>query len=79
MVFASPKVWLLIAIFFCLHCANSTLIFWLPTLLRDACLKTMMQIGWIAAGAYLCGATRLMRLAASSAPKRKSVGTLRLW
>jgi sugar phosphate permease len=35
-LFGNPMVWLLIAVFFCLLCANSTLTFWIPTVIREA-------------------------------------------
>lgn len=54
--FTNPKVWLLIAIFFCLLCANSTLTFWIPTIIKDVGFSNPMAVGWIAAVAYLCGA-----------------------
>jgi nitrate/nitrite transporter NarK len=53
-------VWLLIAIFFCLLCANSTLTFWIPTVIKDVGVSTPMAVGWIAAVAYLCGAAGMI-------------------
>ncbi|WP_250494884.1 MFS transporter [Caballeronia sp. GAWG1-1] len=54
------KVWLLIAIFFCLLCANSTLTFWIPTIIKDVGFISPIAVGWIAAVAYLCGAAGMI-------------------
>lgn len=70
-VFASARVWLLIAIFFCLLCANSALTFWIPTIIRDAGYNTPMMIGWIAAGAYVFGAAGMILVGAHSDRKKE--------
>ncbi|MFD1559749.1 MFS transporter [Paraburkholderia silviterrae] len=59
-LFRNPKVWLLIAIFFCLLCANSALTFWIPTIIRDAGFGSTFVIGWIAAFAYVFGAAGMI-------------------
>jgi nitrate/nitrite transporter NarK len=59
-LFGNPTVWLLIAVFFCLLCANSTLTFWIPTVIRDAGFQSPMQVGWIAGAAYLLGAAGMV-------------------
>lgn len=64
--FTNPKVWLLIAIFFCLLCANSTLTFWIPTIIKDVGFGNPMAVGWIAALAYLCGAVGMIANGAHS-------------
>jgi len=64
--FTSRKVWLLIAIYFCLLCANSTLTFWIPTIIKDVGFSTPMAVGWIAAVAYLCGAIGMIANGAHS-------------
>lgn len=64
--FTNPKVWLLIAIFFCLLCANSTLTFWIPTIIKDVGFGNPMVVGWIAAVAYLCGAIGMIANGAHS-------------
>ncbi|ANA31925.1 Putative metabolite transport protein NicT [Ralstonia mannitolilytica] len=64
--FTSRKVWLLIAIFFCLLCANSTLTFWIPTIIKDVGFGNPMAVGWIAAVAYLCGAIGMITNGAHS-------------
>jgi len=59
-LFTNRKVWLLIAIFFCLLCANSTLTFWIPTVIKEVGYTAPMAVGWIAALAYLCGAAGMI-------------------
>ncbi|GAB3625342.1 MFS transporter [Pandoraea terrae] len=71
-LFANPKVWLLIAIFFCLLCANSTLTFWIPTIVKEVGFATPMAVGWVAALAYLCGAIGMIANGAHS-DKRNEV------
>ena len=58
-VFTNPRVWLLIAIFFCLLWANSTLTFWAPSILSEAGFGPT-AVGWIAGGAYLVGAAGMI-------------------
>jgi MFS family permease len=58
-VFASPRVWLMIVIFFCLLWANSTLTFWAPTIIAEAGFGAA-QVGWIAGAAYLVGAAGMI-------------------
>jgi sugar phosphate permease len=58
-VFTNPKVWLLIAIFFCLLWANSTLTFWAPSIISEAGFSAS-EVGWIAGGAYLVGAAGMI-------------------
>jgi D-galactonate transporter len=65
-LFTNRKVWLLIAIFFCLLCANSTLTFWIPTIIKDLGVSAPMAVGWIAAVAYLCGAVGMIANGAHS-------------
>lgn len=48
------KVWLLVLIFFCLLCANSTLTFWAPTVVKEVGFADTMTLGLIVALAYLC-------------------------
>ena len=55
-VFSNARVWLLIAIYFCLIAANSTLTFWMPSVIRDVGFTTPTAVGWIAGLIYLCGA-----------------------
>ncbi|MDR3100966.1 MAG: MFS transporter [Paraburkholderia sp.] len=59
-LFSNSKVWLLIAIFFCLLCANSALTFWIPTIIRDSGFGSTFVIGWLAAFAYVFGAAGMI-------------------
>ena len=52
----SGRIWLLILIFFCIIAANSALTFFGPTLVREVGFTNPATVGWIMAGAYLCGA-----------------------
>lgn len=66
LLFRNPKVWLLIAIFFSLLCANSALTFWIPTIIRDAGFGSTFVIGWMAAFAYVFGAAGMILSGARS-------------
>jgi sugar phosphate permease len=55
-----PKVWQLIAIYFCIILANSTLTFWGPTAVAVVGFTNPSTIGWIMAGAYLFGAAGMI-------------------
>ena len=50
------KIWLLIGIYFCIIAANSSLTFYGPTLVKEVGFTNPLAVGWIMAGAYLCGA-----------------------
>lgn len=52
----SGRIWLLILIFFCVIAANSALTFFGPTLVKEVGFTNPATVGWIMAGAYLCGA-----------------------
>src|ERR1700722_7196553 len=60
------KVWLLVLIFFCLLCANSTLTFWAPTVVKEVGFADPMILGLIVALAYLCGAAGMVAIGAHS-------------
>jgi len=60
------KVWLLVLIFFCLLCANSTLTFWAPTVIKEVGFADPMVLGLIVALAYLCGAAGMIAIGAHS-------------
>jgi nitrate/nitrite transporter NarK len=47
-------------------CANSTLTFWIPTIIKDLGVSAPMAVGWIAAVAYLCGAVGMIANGAHS-------------
>jgi D-galactonate transporter len=54
------RVWLLVLIYFCLLCANSTLTFFAPSIIREVGFTTPQAVGWIAAVAYLVGAAGMI-------------------
>ncbi|WP_326535248.1 MFS transporter [Pseudorhodoferax sp.] len=54
------KIWLLILIFFCIIAANSSLTFYGPTLVKEIGFTNPLTVGWIMAGAYLCGAAGMI-------------------
>lgn len=51
----SPSMWTLIAIFFCVVAGNATLVFYGPSLVREAGVTDITTLGWIMSGIYLCG------------------------
>ncbi|TDS75397.1 MFS transporter [Comamonas sp. JUb58] len=59
-LFKNPMVWLVTAVFFCLLCANSTLTFWMPTVIHEAGFSSPMQVGWIAGAIYFLGAAGMI-------------------
>jgi len=71
-VFSNPRVWLLIAIYFCLIAANSTLTFWMPSVIRDVGFTTPTAVGWVAGLIYLCGAVGMI-WNGSHSDKRKEI------
>jgi MFS family permease len=56
----NPKIWLMVAIYFCVIAANSALTFFAPTLVKALGYTSTIQIGWIMAGIYLLGATGMI-------------------
>ncbi|MEO7953751.1 MAG: MFS transporter [Polaromonas sp.] len=54
------KIWLMIAIYFCIIAANSSLTFYGPTLVKEVGFTSPMAVGWIMAAAYLCGAAGMI-------------------
>ncbi len=54
------RIWLLILVFFCIIAANSALTFYGPTLVKEVGFTNPAAIGWIMAGAYLCGAAGMI-------------------
>lgn len=54
------RIWLLILIFFCIIAANSALTFYGPTLVKEVGFTNPATVGWIMAGAYLCGAAGMI-------------------
>ncbi len=56
----SGRIWLLIAVFFCIIAANSSLTFYGPTLVKEAGFASPVAVGWIMAAAYLFGAAGMI-------------------
>lgn len=54
------KIWILIAIYFCIVAANSSLTFYGPTLVKEVGFTSPLAVGWIMAIAYLCGAAGMI-------------------
>jgi D-galactonate transporter len=50
------KLWSLVAIFFCIIAANSTLTFWAPTIVRDMGVSDSLHVGLLIGVVYLFGA-----------------------
>lgn len=51
----SPSMWVMIGIFFCIVAGNATLVFYGPSLVREAGVTDLTNLGWIMSGIYLCG------------------------
>src|SRR5436190_10253813 len=56
----SGRIWLMIAIYFCIIAANSSLTFYGPTLVKEVGFTNPATVGWIMAAAYLCGAAGMI-------------------
>lgn len=54
------RIWLMIAIYFCIIAANSSLTFYGPTLVKEVGFTSPLAVGWIMAAAYLCGAAGMI-------------------
>jgi len=54
------KIWLMILIYFCIIAANSSLTFYGPTLVKEVGFTNPLDVGWIMAAAYLCGAAGMI-------------------
>ncbi|WP_312524857.1 MFS transporter [Paracoccus sp. (in: a-proteobacteria)] len=52
---SSPTMWALIMIFFCIVAGNSTLVFYGPSLIKEAGITDLSSLGWVMSGIYLCG------------------------
>lgn len=48
-------MWALIMIFFCIVAGNSTLVFYGPSLIKEAGVTSLSSLGWVMSGIYLCG------------------------
>jgi D-galactonate transporter len=67
---ASPRLWLLAAIYFCIALGNLGLAFWMPTLVKEAGVQSLGTVGLLTAIPYLC-ATVVMILVGRSADTRR--------
>lgn len=54
------KIWLMIGVYFCIIAANSSLTFYGPSLVKEVGFTSPLAVGWIMAGAYLCGAAGMI-------------------
>ena len=61
----SPLVWLLAVINFT-FLAGVTLVFWMPSMLREAGVKDTMQIGWMVAAPYALAVVGMLALGRTS-------------
>lgn len=52
----NPKLWALVAIYFCIIAANSTLTFWAPTIVKEMGVSNSLHIGLLIGLAYFFGA-----------------------
>jgi len=69
---ADGRLWLLIAIFFCIIAANSGLTFWGPSVVRELGVSDPASLGWIIALVYLLGGAGMILNGASSDRARES-------
>jgi cyanate permease len=52
-VLRSPSVWILSFIYFCIEAGVYSINFWLPTIIRESGISSVMAIGWLSAIPYL--------------------------
>lgn len=55
-----PRIYGFAAVYFCLISGLYTVSFWLPTLLRDAGVKNLVLVGWLAAIPYLAAIAAML-------------------
>ncbi|MDB5850966.1 MAG: transporter [Rhodoferax sp.] len=51
----NPRVWVLIMVFFCIVAGNATLVYYGPSVVREAGVTDLKTLGWVMAGIYGCG------------------------
>ncbi|EJN08145.1 MFS transporter [Herbaspirillum sp. YR522] len=51
----NSRIWLLIAVFFCIIAGNATLVFYGPSLVREVGFTDIKTLGWVMGGIYACG------------------------
>ncbi|TWC69531.1 MFS transporter [Herbaspirillum sp. SJZ099] len=49
------KIWVLIAVFFCIIAGNATLVYYGPSLVKEVGFTDIKTLGWIMGGIYACG------------------------
>jgi sugar phosphate permease len=54
------RLWMLVAIYFCIIAANSSLTFFGPSVVKEAGFTNPATIGWIMSLSYLCGAAGMI-------------------
>lgn len=59
-VFSQPRVWLLTAIYFCMIAGFYTVGFWLPTLVRQAGVTDVLEVGMLSAIPYAAAAATMI-------------------
>ncbi|HEY0288341.1 MAG TPA: MFS transporter [Pseudomonas sp.] len=59
-VFGQPRIWLLTAIYFCMIAGFYTVGFWLPTLVQQAGVTDVLQIGLLTAIPYAAAAATML-------------------
>jgi MFS family permease len=65
-VFLDRRVWLMCWIFFCCAMGQYALTFWMPTLIKTAGIKSILNIGLVTAVPYLATAATMVLLGASA-------------
>lgn len=70
-VVRDPRVYGFAAVYFCLISGLYTVSYWLPTLLREAGIKDVMRVGWLAALPYLAAIVAMLLNARSSDRRRE--------
>ncbi|WP_050462490.1 MFS transporter [Herbaspirillum autotrophicum] len=56
----NPKLWVLVAIYFCIIAANSTLTFWSPSIVKDMGVSNPLHIGLLIGLMYIFGAVGMI-------------------
>lgn len=68
---ANPLLWLLAFIYFCIALGNLGLAFWMPTLVREAGVQSLGNIGWLIAIPYLTATIVMIRVGRSADLRRE--------
>ncbi len=70
-VFADGRIWLMCWIYFTVALGQYALTLWIPTLLKDAGVKGVLNIGLVTAIPYTCVAIAMVALGASADKRRE--------